>query len=172
MTKKKEPTYLPDDEWIQVPSYPKYHVTKEGNIRSWRKPSVGWLAKTGYYQVYVPGGKTNKKELVHRMVAEAFLGPCPKGITVNHKDGNRANNIVTNLEYVTQGQNIKHAYDIGLHKSIKGTCRIFTPSQIRYIITQYRNGKNMERLAEELNVWPTAIRLRIIRAKEDGSYYV
>ena len=47
---------------------------------------------------------------VHRLVAAAFIGPCPKGKNVNHKDRNRANNRIENLEYLTHRENIKHSY--------------------------------------------------------------
>lgn len=46
---------------------------------------------------------------VHRLVAAAFIGPCPVGNQVNHRDLNKQNNHVSNLEYVTLQQNVDHA---------------------------------------------------------------
>ena len=57
-----------------------------------------------------------KNYLVHRIVAETFLCNKNKLLEVNHIDGNKKNNSVTNLEWVTRSQNIKHAYITGLNK--------------------------------------------------------
>lgn len=67
---------------------------------------------SGYYGVCVDG----KNYRIHRLVAEAFVdNPYNKSI-VNHKDGNRANNSASNLEWVTPSENIQHAYNIGAYK--------------------------------------------------------
>lgn len=67
---------------------------------------------------------TNKEHirkyfLVHRLVAQAFI-PNPNNLPqVNHIDGNKENNCITNLEWCTREDNIKHAYKIGLNPSRK-----------------------------------------------------
>ena len=69
--------------------------------------SYGSLKSNGYSAVGI--SKTNL--LVHRLVAFAFLGPPPHKMAweVHHRDGDRANNRVENLEYVTRSQNMRHA---------------------------------------------------------------
>lgn len=52
----------------------------------------------------------NENVLVHRLVANTFLGNAPCGHEVNHKDGNKQNNCVENLEWVTKSENQRHRY--------------------------------------------------------------
>lgn len=74
----------------------------------------------GYLSIGLHRNKIRKFFLIHRLVAESFIGLCPKGREVNHIDGDKANNYVCNLEYVTRSENHKHAYKIGLKKVMKG----------------------------------------------------
>lgn len=57
---------------------------------------------------------------VHRLVAEAFLGPCPDGHEVNHRNGNKADNRPGNLEYLTHAENQRHAFATGLQVPVRG----------------------------------------------------
>lgn len=63
----------------------------------------------GYLSTQLCVGGVPKNVRVHRLVAEAFLEPIDGKTEVNHKDGNKLNNSVENLEYVTRSENMKHA---------------------------------------------------------------
>lgn len=94
----------------------KYLVSSDGDVWSIRsgkfiKPCP---AGRGYGCVTIPINGRLKKKYVHALVAEAFIGPRPRGLVINHKDGVRTNNHVENLEYVTHQQNVRHAFEHGL----------------------------------------------------------
>lgn len=70
--------------------------------------------RKGYLRVGLSRAGHARTMPVHRLVAEAFLGPRPHGLTVNHKDGDKRNNSPGNLEYVTSAENRLHAIRLGL----------------------------------------------------------
>ena len=74
----------------------------------------------GYYHFWMQG----KYKKVHHIIAEYHFGKRPDKYCVNHKDGNKLNNHISNLEYVTLAENTRHSYLTGLHalaKSIKNS---------------------------------------------------
>lgn len=102
---------------------PNYMVSKDGSVKNVRTGKTLKPRKVGYsgldesqyiqYRLYYAPKKA-KAVYAHRLVAEAFL-PNPKGLeVVNHIDGNKENNSVANLEWVTASENAKHAYHNGL----------------------------------------------------------
>jgi len=98
-----------------------YFVSNLGRTKSFhpRFYNMAGKVKTRSFKVYaemfirVPGRKLIRVS-VHRAVWEAFMGPIPIGLVINHKDGVKSNNSLSNLEVVTPGGNLKHAYDTGL----------------------------------------------------------
>lgn len=109
-----------------IPGFPGYTATYEGDIFSWKKKKgeplklVLHLSGTGYLTVsLVPseGGK-GKNRGVHTFVAKAWIQNPKKLPQVNHKDGNKQNNCVDNLEWVTSQENNLHARKNGL--GVKG----------------------------------------------------
>lgn len=95
-------------------------VSSAGYIVKDGKKCLPTLRKdTGYYVIKDGNGVLRR---IHRMVAGTFLqNENPDILTdVNHKDGNKANNDVSNLEWCTRSDNIQHAYDTGLREAKKG----------------------------------------------------
>ena len=82
---------------------------RDGSIR--KTHLAGGRTGSGRYKVF---SRNSSNHYVHRVVALLFIGPCHPGIEVNHIDGNKMNNRVENLEYVTRKQNIAHAAKCGL----------------------------------------------------------
>lgn len=92
--------------------YERYKINADGTITSLfmgraisTKPD-----STGYPACNLWDGVKYHKHRVHRLVAEAYLPNPEKKRTVNHIDGNRCNNDVTNLEWATDSENIEHAH--------------------------------------------------------------
>lgn len=114
--------------WKDIAGYENlYQVSNIGRIKSLPRDTKNQYAfqerilkqsfdKYGYLVVGL-SGKTYK---VHRLVAEAFLTKIKGKDIINHKDGNKTNNCINNLEWCTNQENIIHAYRTGLAVSKKG----------------------------------------------------
>ena len=77
-------------------------------------------SRGGYMLVHLSKDGVAKTASVHRLVAKAFIPNPMKKTTVNHIDGNKANNISDNLEWATMSENISHAFKTGLKKPTGG----------------------------------------------------
>lgn len=127
--------------------YPKftlddYEVTRNGEVinkHTGRQPKFQYNTK-GYPRVIIGG----KKYFVHRLVAEKYIPNPENKPQVNHIDGNKENNKVENLEWVTAHENRQHAINYGLQWSN------FSLDDIRYI-KNHSEIKTQE-LADKFNV--------------------
>lgn len=72
----------------------------------------------GYFHVSLYKNKKVSHKLIHKLVLEAFVSPCPTGYYGNHKDGNRTNNNLDNLEWCTPGENNLHAFRVLKRKPV------------------------------------------------------
>lgn len=95
------------------PDYPGYFITESGEVYSNRRGALkkigGGVSNLGYHQVMLCHNKVRRCRKVHRLVAELYI-PNPDNLPdINHKDRNKLNNSVDNLEWVNHQQNMEHA---------------------------------------------------------------
>lgn len=105
---------------IEVPGYnKKYFVTTSGKVFSFhykRKKELAYEeTKNGYLRVTLSKNGQTKRFLLHRLVMLCFHGISEK--VVNHLNGNKHDNSLSNLEYTNMSENNKHAYAAGLKKA-------------------------------------------------------
>lgn len=148
----------------------KYEISSFGRLRNLLTQNIisGWLGKNGYRCVTL--GHSNKKN-IHAIVLESFVGqrPCSNHCC-NHIDGNKLNNRLDNLEWVTYSENNSHAYRTGLKKPIKPDSQRFrersvqscsegkgnvklSSDQVRKIRRQWsEDNRTMRSLGREYNI--------------------
>lgn len=156
------------EEWRTVAVAPSYEVSSEGRVRriAWARNSGGGRVlrpspRRGYPSVDLCEQGKKRTYSVHRLVAAAFLGPCPEGMEVNHIDGCKTNARASNLEYVTSAANQRHAYRAGLQSAAgerNGQAKL-TQAQVDEIrsIGAYPRG-SYARLGREYGVHGATIR--------------
>lgn len=136
-----------------------YEVSNHGQVRSLTRVIKNGLNTTrlikgqnlklkidnnGYPVVSLNKEHKAKTKRVHRLVCEAFLENPSNLSDVNHKDGNKKNNHISNLEWCSRSYNIEHAYRKKLRTDAK-----FSPSQVRSI---RNSNKSQSFLAKEYQV--------------------
>ena len=140
------------EKWKAIPNT-RYEVSSEGRVRSLERAIKisdgrvrhykGHLLKGrnrhGYFNVQLGRGC---EKPIHRLVAEHFL-ENPNGYNcINHKDGNKHNNNVENLEWCNYTQNLVHAYDTKLNPRQKEVVQLSLDGEI---IRKWKSGMECER---------------------------
>lgn len=128
-----------EEIWKDIKGYEGiYQVSNTGKVRRIGKCSnqyTSWETKrelkagdngSGYKFVNLSHHNNQKQKYIHRLVAQAFIEKpkCDEYLTVNHKDGNKNNNDVNNLEWATQSENNQHAYDVLNKKTLKNNPKV------------------------------------------------
>lgn len=138
--------------WKKINGYNgRYEISNFGNVKSniYKKPRNLKLIKMkiGYYRVSLQYGKIVKPNYVHRLVAEHFLNKKENHECVNHKDGNKLNNHVDNLEWCTKAENNKHAWDLDLNSKEK-RCKLdrFDVDRVRGLFALGLTGNRIAKI--------------------------
>ncbi|WP_283177609.1 NUMOD4 motif-containing HNH endonuclease [Gemmobacter sp. 24YEA27] len=147
------------EEWRLVPDWPEYSVSSFGHIRrndTGRMRSAILMKSTGYLVITLTRIGRRQMLAIHRLVALAFLGEPPEpGMQVNHKDSNRANARLDNLEWVTVSENILHGYRSGRCNATgeaNGYSKLTNAAVIEIRSLARSDRQNFEDLADRFNV--------------------
>ena len=109
------------ESWEKYPDNQNYIVSNTGRVRRERSTEDKIpRERKGYLSVDLYSDGKRKTKRVHRLVAETFLPNPDNKPEVNHIDGNKHNNDVSNLEWVNSKENCRHAWDNGLIKPSYG----------------------------------------------------
>lgn len=165
--------------WKPIEGYEGYYqVSTFGNVRSLDRLVLDKNCKSrfikgvqikpcvhhkGYLEVHLSKDNEEKIFKVHRLVAQAFI-PNPEGLPqINHKNCDKTDNHVFNLEWCTNTENHKHKIDNGLNMVSRGEKNGFsklTTEQVSYIKTNYKPRSKtlgMRALAKTFNVSESCI---------------
>jgi len=169
--------YFKDEIWKSVNGYAgSYEISNYGRVKSlsrciktknnkqyMRKEIIlkQYLNKSGYYFVNLCKSSKMKNHRIHRLVAKHFISNKSKYNCVNHKDGNKINNHVENLEWCTFSYNLKHAHEIGIKKAKSGVDNYFSKLD-NYDVTLIKillNNTNLKQkdIASMFNIHTTTI---------------
>lgn len=129
---------LDGEEWRDVDGYEDYQVSNFGRVKSFKHNTPRILkpgcSPSGYLCVGLGRNNRTITELNHRLVAKAFILNVDSKPQVNHIDGCKLNNHVSNLEWCTVSENVRHAYNVGLSPSCEKHYKAkLTHEQVLYI---------------------------------------
>jgi hypothetical protein len=97
---------------MNIKDYPNYRITEDGKVinNKTNKELKPRIDKYGYYKVSLSYNGICKENRVHRLLALSYLPNPENKCDVNHIDGNKGNNHLSNLEWATRSENLKHAF--------------------------------------------------------------
>lgn len=147
--------------FISIPEHPRYEINSSGVIRDAKSKKIKsqYIGSTGYYMVSFSYNNKSKPQRVHRLLANTFI-PNPQNLPeVNHVDGDKLNNELSNLEWVTHRENMSHAFRIGLanNSGTKNGMSKLSESDIPGIRKLILDGVSQYKIAKLYNVSRSAI---------------
>lgn len=168
-------------EWKDIPGYEGlYQVSDGGEVKSLQRVVIRKngrrmpvtesmvsqiIDSSGYRSICLHRSGKRSTARIHKLVAIVFIGDCQAKAEVNHKNGIKTDNRLSNLEYCTRSENVQHAYDT--HLTPKGEehyCAKLNWDKVRQIRSMRTTGLSYSELARLFNVSPGSI-LCIVKIK-------
>jgi hypothetical protein len=160
-----------DEHFRSIEGFPGYKVGRDGDVQTcwlragrhsrltgtWR-PLKPVARRWGHLKVNLSRGGEKSQRLVHRLVLESFIGPCPSGLVCCHNDGDPANNNLDNLRWDTPQSNADDALRHGT-RAVGSRCNSkLTESDVLEIRRLRAEGVSTAELASRFGVTPETIR--------------
>ena len=100
----------PVEKWKTIATHPEYEISNRGQVRKGERFIAVSQNAHGYNKCNLGGNDVPARtQIVHRLVAKAFIPNPHNHPVVHHKDGNKTNNCVSNLEWCSHSQNSRYA---------------------------------------------------------------
>ena len=128
--------------------------------RSDTKNFIGFIVRDGYHMISIKIDGKDTSMFTHRLMYYTFKGAIPENMCVHHKDNNKANFSINNLELATPTENKLHNVALGKNKSGKGennSCAKFKNDDIIAIKSLIRDGMTRSQIAKLFNTRPQNI---------------
>jgi hypothetical protein len=154
--------------WKNIPTWEGYYqVSNKGNVKTLKRTTKDKLGRVrhrkervlkqstdryGYKYVIFNLASRSRTYKVHRLVGLCFIGE--PSLQINHKDLDKTNNMLDNLEYVTQSENMKHAR---MNKTYKSYYFKLSPDDKGQIRKLRRQGISYKEIASRYNVHPHTV---------------
>ncbi len=100
--------------FVDIKNFPEYRINKYGDIWSVKYQNYLKGSYNPYHSVVLVKNGKYKNKYIHRLIAENFIPNPENKPQINHKDGDKKNNSIDNLEWCTSKENIQHAHNSGL----------------------------------------------------------
>lgn len=138
---------------MQIKNYPNYYITKDGKIWSKYKKEFKstFISNKGYKRICLYKKSVGNNFSIHRLIALHYIDNPKKFPIIHHKDGNKLNNHISNLEWCTYSTNEKHSFKLGL-KSFIGSKNNFTKLTEKDIIKIRKLDMKQKDIAKMYNV--------------------
>ena len=148
---------LDNEEWKPIQNYPDFLINEKGVIVNQKtKKQIAQSDRNGYRRAYLRNDEGRSIFSVHKLVYETFVGPIPENTLIDHIDGNRANNNISNLRLVSQSENMYNAMRNGHSCQVP----VLQYTKEGEFVKEY---PNIQAAADALNVSHPAIRSAISR---------
>ena len=143
-------------KFYAIPGHPRYEISEDGTIRNSQNGKIKsqYIGSTGYYMVSFSYGNKSNPHRVHRLLAFCFIPNPSKLPHINHIDGNKTNNDLENLQWVTHEDNMKHAFATGLvnNSGEKNGQAKLNPDKVREIKQLLAIGVSQQKIANSFSV--------------------
>ena len=140
----------------KISGYERYEISKDGIIRNANNLKIKsqCVGGTGYYMISMSFDNKSKPRRVHRLLAITYI-PNPKSLPqINHIDGNKLNNTLSNLEWCNNFDNCAHAVSLGLINNTGENNGMAKLSNIKVIEIRkmFKDGYTQQKIADKFNV--------------------